>query len=294
VIYLGLFLQQLIAATTHLMAKSVTAEVHPVLVVLWRGVFTCIAYAVWFLLARSLVKRIDRSDWPMLVLLGAINMPINQLLFIWGVKYTTAPNAALAYALTPMFVVIIGMMFFKDRPHGRRLFGLVLAILGAVIVLLDRGASTSASHMLGNVMVLMASASWAVYTVMGRRLAVKYGPLYTTGLSFFTGLLLYLPVSLLVPVPLSMDPLILGTASQSATTSWAQLLYLGVITSGVGYAIWVWALTRLDSSQVSVFNNLQPVLTTVLALLLFGQVPSMIFLVGGVIALTGVIMTQRS
>jgi RarD protein len=203
--------------------------------VLWRGVFTCIAYAVWFLLARSLVKRIDRSDWPMLLLLGAINMPINQLLFIWGVKYTTAPNAALAYALTPMFVVIIGMMFFKDRPHGRRLFGLVLAILGAVIVLLDRGASTSATHMLGNVMVLMASASWAVYTVMGRRLAVKYGPLYTTGLSFFTGLLLYLPVSLLVPVPLSMDPLILGTASQAATTSWAQLLYLGVITSGVGY-----------------------------------------------------------
>lgn len=293
-IYFGLFLQQLIAATTHVIAKSVTGEVHPVLVVLWRGVFTCLAYGTWFLLARSLVKRIERKDWPTLLLLGAINIPINQLLFIWGVKYTTAPNAALAYALTPMFVVIIGMMFFKDRPHGRRLLGLVLAVIGAIVVLLDRGASTSASHMLGNVMVLMASASWAVYTVMGRRVAVKYGPLYTTGLSFFTGLLLYLPVALLVPVATPMDPLIYGTITQTALTSWAQLLYLGVITSGVGYAIWVWALTRLDSSQVSVFNNLQPVLTTILAFFLFGQVPSLIFVVGGVIALTGVIMTQRS
>lgn len=293
-IYFGLFLQQLISATTHLIAKSVTSEVHPVLVVLWRGVFTCIAYALWFTLARSLVKKVDRKDWPMLLLLGAINMPINQLLFIWGLKYTTAPNAALAYALTPMFVVFIGMLFFKDRPRGLRLAGLVLAVSGAVVVLLDRGASTSSENMLGNIMVLMASASWAVYTVMGRRIAVKYGPLYTTGLSFFAGLLLFLPVSLFIPVPTSMDPLIHGTAQQSLWTSWGQLLYLGVITSGVGYAIWVWALTRLDSSQVSVFNNLQPVLTTLLALLLFDQVPSATFLVGGTIALVGVILTQRA
>lgn len=289
--YALLILQQLISASTHLIAKSVTASVHPTTVVLFRGLFTCLAYGIWVALRRKHLLKVDREDLPLLALLGLINLPINQLLFIWGVKFTTAPNAALAYALTPVFVVLLLWIRTRKDPGRRRLFGVVLALIGAVIVLIDKGASISAQHTLGNIMVLGASASWAVYTVAGRRLVMKYGAFHATALTFFSGILFYLPLFFLLPVPADLDPLFASTGSENI---WMQLFYLGVITSGVGYGLWYYALTHLDAGKVAVFNNLQPIFTTIMALVIFGTEPTIPFVIGGVIALVGVVVTQKA
>ena len=288
--YLLLLLQQLISSSTHLVAKSVTETLHPTTVVLIRGVLSCVAFGIWVLIRRKSIRGIDREDIPRLLLLGLINMPINQLLFIWGVKYTTAPNASLAYALTPAFVVILLFMFRRTNPGWRKMAGVCVAFIGAAIVLIDRGAGFAPSQTLGNVMVLGASMSWAGFTVLGRQMVLKYGPIYTTALTFFAGLALYIPLWALIPVH---DPAFPLTDSTWLST-WTQLFYLGVITSGVGYGLWYYALSRMDSGRVSVFNNLQPIITSVLALVIFGTHPTPLFLVGGVIALIGVIITQRA
>ena len=288
-IYLLLLLQQFIASTTHLVAKDITGELEPITVVLFRGIFTCTVFGIWMFFRRSSLRRIDRADLGAIALLGLVNMPINQLLFIWGVDYTTAPNASLAYALTPVFVVVILAVWRASLPGWKKLLGVVLAVLGAAIVLIDRGASVSSEQTLGNIMVLAASISWAAYTVVGRSLIVKYGPVQTTALSFFAGLVLYIPVWALVPVH---DPMTVLVAP-GWIEHWAQLFYLGVITSGVGYGLWYYALSRMEASRVAVFNNLQPVLTSVLAFFIFGSVPTLMFLLGGSIAIAGVIVTQR-
>lgn len=289
-IYALLVLQQFIASSTHLIAKNVTTALHPTTVVLLRGMFTCLAFGVWYLLRRHRLRPVDRSDVPRLLLLGLINMPVNQLLFIWGVKYTTAPNASLAYALTPAFVVLILMGMLRESPGWKKVAGVAIAVIGAAIVLIDRGAGFAPSQTLGNVMVLGASLSWAAFTVLGRPMLAKYGPVYTTALTFFAGLALYVPLWAVIPVH---DPAVpLTDASWPAT--WTQLFYLGVITSGVGYALWYYALSRMDSGKVAVFNNLQPILTSVLALILFGTQPTPLFVLGGTVALVGVIITQRA
>ena len=289
--YLLLILQQVIASSTHLVAKSATSELHPTLVVLLRGVFTCLAYGTWVLIRRKHLPRIEREDIPLIMLLGLVNLPINQLLFICGVKYTTAPNAALAYALTPVFVVIFLAIARTGEAGWKRWVGVAVALLGAAIVLVDKGASLSPEHTLGNVMVLGASASWAVYTVLGRRIVMKYGAVYATGLTFFSGIILYSILYVLLPVDVDPSPL---TSAEHSTTIWMQLFYLGVITSGLGYALWYYALTHMETSRVAVFNNMQPIFTTVLALIIFGTEPTIPFLVGGVIALCGVVITQKA
>lgn len=287
--YLLLVLQQVIAGSTHLVAKSVTHAMHPTTVVLFRGAFTVVVYGAWYLIRRSTLIKIDRSDWGLILLLGLVNLPINQLCFIWGVKYTTAPNAALAYALTPVFVVLLLSIGQRKRPGWKQILGVCIAVLGATVVLTDKGVSVSGKHLVGNVMVLAASASWALYTVMGRRLVARYGALQATALTFFSGFALYVPTFLLLPVPLDVHVLV---ASSAATDAWLQLFYLGVITSGVGYGLWYYALTHLETHRVAVFNNLQPVITTILAFFIFGTQPTPMFIAGGVIALVGVVITQ--
>lgn len=286
--------QQLIASSTHLVAKSATTVVHPTMVVLVRGIFSALFFASWMVFQRSTLRPIDREDWPRIILLGLLNIPINQLLFIWGVQYGSAPNAALAYALSPAFVVILLAVSLRSVPSRRRLIGIATAIIGTVIVVVDKGADVSARFMLGNIMVLCASMAWATYTVLGRRLAMKYGGFHVTALTMLVGLLLYVPMYAIIPVPIDVAPLTTQVAGISPLATWFQLAYLGIITSGLGFGLWYMALARLDAARLSVFNNLQPILTTLLAWAVLGQRPTAVFVVGGVIALAGVWVTQRS
>jgi drug/metabolite transporter (DMT)-like permease len=294
--YPVLVLQQLIASSTHLIAKTVTFTLHPALVVLVRGLFSCLFFVGWLYVRRKHYVPIERADWPRIILLGLLNIPINQLLFIWGVQLGTAPNAALAYALSPTFVVIIISIIIKELPSVHRAIGVAVALTGAAIVLVDKGAGLSADHTLGNIIVLCASASWALYTVLGRRLVVKYGGFQLTAFSMFIGTALFVPVysviAITVPGGIDLTPLTSSVQGSTPEWTWFQLFYLGVITSGFGFGLWYAALARMDAARLSVFNNLQPVLTTVLAWMLFSQVPSTMFVIGGVLAIAGVVYTQ--
>lgn len=279
-----ILLQQIIASSTHLFAKNVTSLIHPSTVVLFRGFFSAVAYGLWLLLTRKSLKTIEKDDIPGFFILGALNMPINQLLFIWGVRYTTPANASLAYALTPAFVLIIAVMFLGEKLTKRKLFGIIIAMLGTIIVLFEKGLAFGSEQFLGNIMVLLASISWAIYTSLGKKYAMKYGGIFSTGVSMFTGLLLYIPIVMLLPFDI--------TPSNYDASIWFQLFYLGVITSGLGYALWYFALTKMEASKLAVFNNIQPVLTTIMAFFLFNTLPSEFFMIGAIIAICGVVITQ--
>ncbi|MFN6112543.1 MAG: DMT family transporter [Bacteroidota bacterium] len=289
-LYLVMLLQQLIASSTHLIATDAAAQLHPSSVVLVRGMWTCLAFGIWFALRRGTWKPVDRRDLRLIILLGIVNLPINQLLFIWGVSYTTPPNASLAYALTPAFVVALMIIVHRRSMSWKKMLGVVVALVGASIVLVDRGAGISDGQTLGNVMVLLASLSWAVFTLYGQRIVERYGPVQAIAMTFFSGLLAFVPVWILMPVDAQISVL----AVPSSASLWWQLFYLGVITSGIGYGLWYYALSRLDSGKVAVFNNLQPVLTSLLTLIVLGTAPTTLFLIGGSVALVGVIITQRS
>ena len=289
-LYLVMLLQQLIASSTHLIAKDAASQLHPISVVLVRGMWTCLAFGIWFALRRGTWKPVDPRDLRLIILLGIVNIPINQLLFIWGVSYTTPPNASLAYALTPAFVVALMIIVHRRSMSWKKMLGVVVALVGASIVLVDRGAGISDGQTLGNVMVLLASLSWAVFTLYGQRIVERYGPVQAIAMTFFSGLLAFVPVWILMPVDAQISVL----AAPSSASLWWQLFYLGVITSGIGYGLWYYALSRLDSGKVAVFNNLQPVLTSLLTLIVLGTAPTTLFLIGGSVALVGVIITQRS
>jgi len=289
-LYLVMLLQQLIASSTHLIAKDAASRLHPISIVLVRGMWTCLAFGIWFAVRRGTWKPIDRRDLRLIITLGIVNLPINQLLFIWGVSYTTPPNASLAYALTPAFVVALMILVHRRSMSWKKMLGVIVALVGASIVLVDRGAGISDVQTLGNVMVLLASFSWAAFTLYGQRIVERYGPVQAIAMTFFSGLVAFVPVWMFIPVDSQLEVLFVD----GSISLWWQLFYLGVITSGIGYGLWYYALSRLDSGKVAVFNNLQPVLTSLLTLVLLGTAPTTLFLIGGSIALVGVIITQRS
>lgn len=285
-IYALFVLQQLIASSTHLFAKDVVMTMHPVNVVFYRGAFSALLYGVWLWFQRRGAKPVARGDRWKYLLLGLVNMPLNQLLFVWGLRYTTPANASLAYALSPAFVVLVGAALYGEKPGRQVLAGIAVAFSGTSLVLFEKGLATSPEYLLGNVMELCASMSWAFYTVLGRTLSLEYGAIRTTGISMLTGFAMFAPLTFAVPVEFAAPNAL--TAQQ-----WFGVAYLGLITSGVGFGLWKYLLTKRSSVQVAVFNNLQPVMTTILTVMIFGLRPSLLFVVGGLITLLGVAITQR-
>lgn len=284
--YLVLLLQQLIASGTSIVAKSVTGSLDAHTVVLLRGLLASVGYGVWITVSGGGWKRIERQDMVKLLLLGLINIPINQFLFVSGVGLSSAPNAALMYALTPTFVLIIAKFFLGESLSKGKVIGIGLALAGTILVLSEKEISFSSASLQGDILLLLASLSWAVYTVMGKSFVTKYGAVYATGLTMFTGTLLFIPVYFFFPTQREV--------AEISLPEWGQLIYLGWITSGLGYALWYWALTKLEASRVSVFNNLQPVITTGMAIYFFDHTPTVLFAIGGATAILGVLVTQLS
>ncbi len=280
-----LFIQQALASGTHIVAKSLTYDVNPQVALFFRGMIASILFAGWMLLRRKKMKKPDRRDIPVMLILGLINLPVNQFLFLTAISLTSPPNVALAYALTPAFVLIIALTFLKESASMLKITGVLLAIGGTVLVISENGIDFSTDSTLGDILVLIASFSWALYTVIGKNFTRKYGAIQATAMATITGWILYLPIFYFLPVKIELADI--------STVNWLQLLYIGGITSVVAYALWYYALTKSEASKVAVFNNVQPILTTIFSIFFFGQIISWQFIIGGTIVITGVIMTQR-
>jgi drug/metabolite transporter (DMT)-like permease len=285
--YLLLTLQQLIGSSTHLVAKRVVSQLSPELSLFWRSLIAALSSMAWLLYENhrtALLHRLRLRQVVLLLVLGLLAVPLNQWCFLAGVRLSTPANASLMYALTPVWTLLLSSALHQERLTALKLTGVLLAVGGVVLVLWEEAPLPSSSTTLGNWLLLLASWAWALYTVLSQRVAMQLGALKTTALSMVLGWMLYLPLWAALGAELGLELL-----SPSLVL---ELLYMGVVTSGIGYLLWVAVLQRLEASKVAVFATLQPVLTTLAAIPLFGFVPSFPFLLGGTAILAGMLLTQ--
>jgi RarD protein len=282
-IYLLLVVQSLTAAGTHLIAKVVVQAVDAFTLTLLRSLIS-LAGMTAVLLVRGRWFHIRREDWRLVLGLSFLVIPLNQFLFLYGMRFTTPSNAALLYATTPLFVLLFSRWFLGERLTRRKISGVVLGFLGVIVVIFERGIDTSRQFVYGNLIMCVAVVAWALYTAYGKRLIARYGPVDASAATLFVGTLLFLPIGLVPAVSFPFETL--------AMVHWLQILYLGLVTSVVAYLLWYFALARTDATKVALFTYLQPVLTTLLAVLLLGQGITAAFVFGGLLALGGVVLAQ--
>ncbi len=288
-VYFYLILQQLIGSTTHIVAQDASENVQPGLLLLLRAggaslVFLMILFAMekrW-----NIFHRIAREDIGRMVLLGLLNVPMNQLLFLNGIKYTTPANSALLYAMTPALVFLFTAIMHSERPSFKKGFGIAIAFAGVGIIMFERGAALKAEHTTGNILIFIAVMAWSLFTIFGRPMVLKYGAVYVTAINMIIGTILYIPIGLLTSN--------ISAIATISNISWSEVAYLALISSVLNYVLWYLALAKLEATRVAVFQNLQPIITTVMALYLGRAVLTGQFVGGGLLALAGVLIVELS
>jgi drug/metabolite transporter (DMT)-like permease len=282
-VYVILVVQSLMASGTHIVAKVVVRDVEPFTLTLVRSLISAAAMGA-ILLLRGKMPRIKREDYRLVFGLSFLAIPINQFLFLLGIRYTIASNAALLYATTPIVVLLFSRAFLGEPLTRRKTIGVALGFIGVTIVVFERGVSASVEHLVGNLIIFVAVLAWALYTVFGRRMIVKYGAIEASSVTLIAGTILFIPIGLVQALAFPYETL--------TTANWMQIFYLGIVTSVFSYLLWYYALGRIEAGKVALFSNLQPILTTVLAVVLLGQGVSAAFLIGGTIAIAGVAVAQ--
>lgn len=283
-VYFWLTIQTLIASLTHIIARAVVKEVPPLSLTLLRSSIAGLGFG--FLLSFSRYRRIkiDDEDKFKFFILGILSVPLNQFAFILGIKYTTPANASLIYAMTPIFALIFSALILKERLSFYKIFGVLLSFVGIGIVFAEHRLSLNLEYLKGNIIIMFGAIFWALYSILGKPMIVKYGPLYVTGVAMIVGSLVYLPVGLYDFVKLDLSSVSFG--------SYLGVIYLGVGTSIFGYFLWYYAIGKIEASKVVIFTNGQPIMTAILGMIIFGNPLTLPFLIGGTLVIAGVFIVQ--
>ncbi|MBF0500685.1 MAG: DMT family transporter [Candidatus Riflebacteria bacterium] len=275
---------QLITGSTYIVAKIGLRELTPIS-------FGCIRFLLAgvvlisilaFLGEMQLPRREDYGDFFLAALLG---VPLNQGLFLYGIKDAPAAHGALLYATTPMVVMFLSFVFLSESITLLKCVGIALGFSGVLVILLEKGVSLSALTLRGDGFIGLAVIAWGFYTIINKRLLKKYRPLYVTALSLSIGSVLFLP--------LGIPHLLVEDYSHVSMAGVGSLFYQSFLTSIVAYLVWTWALGYLETGKVAVISNLQPVVATAMGWLVLGEIVPISFFVGAALVISGVFLTQK-
>lgn len=283
--YAALMGQTLISAGTYLAGKRAMEEMPPFEVVISRFLLSGGVFILLLLVLPG--RRLPPSQaLPRILFLGLMAGPINQGFFFYGLSRSLAAHAALLYALTPLGVYLYLLARKRESVSRAKFVGIFVALSGVIVLLLGRGLKAAWGPLLGDLFILVAVASWVLYTAEGRTLIASHGAVRSTAWTMVTGALLSLPVA----------PFVFSAAHVASVSVTAKfmLLYLGVLTSVVAYIFWYFALSRLEASKVAVFANLQPPATALAAWFILGEPLTWEIIVGGVLVVVGVRIAQRA
>jgi drug/metabolite transporter (DMT)-like permease len=214
---------------------------------------------------------------------------------IWGsmqftylaIYNTTAGNAVILQAATPVIVALIARFYLGERLRSVQWLGVAASLVGVLLVI-TRGPFAMlqpAELHSGDFITLLSLSSWAIYTVYGKRVLASYSPLLATTAAYVMGTFLIL-LTAAVTAPLFPPPRLWSL------TAWTIVFYQGIL-GAVAHIWWYEAVLVVGPSQAAIFTNLQPIIGIVLAPLLLGEQIGVWHVVGTLFVLAGVGLTTR-
>lgn len=268
----------------HVVAKAVLSHLHPLAVA---GIRVAVAAPLLLALAWAIDRTLPRlRDLPHLALLGLLGVFANQLLFIVGLRYTTAINASILMPSIPVFAAAVAIAARLEHPDRRRLAGISLAVAGALVMLEPLRFRLDDSTLIGNLMVLANCASYATFLVLMRPLRARLPATTVIAWSFLFGGSGVLFVTL--PWVRAVDPASLPSGV------WLGLVYIVLIPTALNYWLNSWALGRATSSLVATYTTLQPLSASLLAILFLGERIGWPQLLGGLLIIAGLQRVARA
>jgi drug/metabolite transporter (DMT)-like permease len=287
-VYLVLLVANLVFATSYSVTRVVLADVPPATLGLARSVIGAVILVAW--VGRGLrSQKISRPDHGRIALMGVVGFALAFGFGNWGIAQSTASNAALLITVEPTSLLLLSPLLLGERLSPREAIGAALALAGTVIVVVNGipGVTRSlAPHWRGDLLLILSGVAYAAYSLLGRGVLTRLPVAAVTAWSILWGTAAMLPLAWLEwragQVPVWTSGAIVGT------------LYLGIVITALGYAVWNWCLDRLGASRVAIFVNVQPLAGALLGVWWLREPLTGFTVAGGLLILAGLHLTVKA
>lgn len=216
---------------------------------------------------------------------GFVGYGISLSLQFLGTKLSTAANGSLVTSATPAFVLLFAWLLLRERITPRRLVALMVSTLGVIAVIDPRSAQLDPELFLGNLFLIGAAITWALYSVLVRRVTQTTDVVLFSLFAFLGGLPVTVPAGAWELSRQGVGTITLGVVG--------GVLFLGIISTALAMVLWNTAFALVDASLASLTFFAQPVVGTFLGWLFLGETITPLFLLGGLLIGAGLVISSR-
>ena len=207
---------------------------------------------------------IQKKDIPLFVICALTGVVFNQILFVKGLSLTSAIHASLLALVTPILIIFIAAWLLKERLTWLKITGIVLGIGGAVILILMKDVSYTATNIvLGDVLVVVNAISYAFYFVLVKPLMRRYSAIHIIRWVFTIGMLFMLPYG--------WNSFIETDWQSFQFIHWFALVFIISAATFLAYLFNIFGVSVIGASATGSYIYTQPVFTAIIAIIFTGE-----------------------
>lgn len=229
---------------------------------------------------------VAKKDIFKLVMLSIFGVTINIAFFFMGLRMASSINAPIIASSGPIFIILFGILFLKDKIKKKTLLGGFLGLLGVIVIVvipsLEKGFNTS---FLGNIFFVVATLGTVIHAIISKKIVPNYNPLTIVFWSFVIGSIGFLPMFLNEVNSVGFLPVI-------NMQSLFGIIFGAMLASACAYFLQTWALKKMPVEDVGLFTYMDPVIAIIIAYPLLGEAPTIHFFIGSLLVFLGIYIAE--
>jgi drug/metabolite transporter (DMT)-like permease len=270
----------------HLMLE----RMHPLDVIFLRTGIAAIGFLIVLAVLRRPRPSFSRAEWGRLLAMGVLGVALFNLATSLGQSVLPASISSLLVSSSPIFTALLAAVLGVERITRRMALALAVATLGMVILVTwgrDASLDLNRDTIVAALLLLVAPASWAAYTVLNKPLLAKHPPLEIAAYGMMIGALLLAPLGI-------VDPGRIGRIASLDGIGWASVFFSSVFSLIVAFILFSRSLRVLSPNEVAMATYLTPLFAVLIAWGLLGETPTPGLVAGGALIVGAMVLVTTT
>lgn len=269
-------------------AKTLVPQwISPTALTLLRMSFAAILF--WVIASFFKTEKVKSKDLLTIFFGALFGLVGAQLSFAKALLYTSPVNISLIAAMTPVVVMLLAAVWLKEPITLKKAGGVFIGAAGTLLIIFHSSPERSgANNLLGNLFSVVNIITYGIYLIITRKVSLKY-----SAITLMKWMFLF---SAFISFPLGWHDLLTANAftSQASPDVFWRLAYVAIMATGVAYFLVPMALKRIRPTTVSMYNNIQPIIASTIAIFIGQDIFSWDKPIAALLVFTGVYLVTQS
>ena len=270
------------------MGRWIHNDIPPISLAFWRWTVALLIILPFSLKHIIHQKDLIRQNWKILTLLAILSVTNFSMFIYMALKSSTVTNTVLINSMTPIFIVLVSWMGFKERITLRQTVGIAASLTGLMFIIAGGNLSTllAVRFSKGDIWTISAGISWALYSVLLRKCPIEFnsrGFLATT-----------IIIGIFFIFPFYIWEISAGKTMNITKASIGSIIYVALFASVLAYIFWNKAIQIIGANKTGIFIHLMPVFSIILAIIFLDEKLRGYHVKGSVLIFLGIFLTTTN